>query len=187
MGINWRNPGVIVIGGFLAVGAVNSLTNTFTGQYLFGGDDEVQTTSSQNSAPAEVNAKGWARPVGGTLDSNYGVPGNLWASGHHTGVDFPVGVGTPAHAASSGTVVTAGNGGKYGNQIVIRHQERLYSQYAHLSRIDVSEGDKVKAGEQIGLTGASGNVTGPHLHFEVRTGQSYGSDINPVPFIPKNS
>ncbi|NED00656.1 M23 family metallopeptidase, partial [Streptomyces sp. SID6648] len=78
-----------------------------------------------------------------------------------------------------GKVVAAGDGGAYGNQVVIRHSDGMYSQYAHMSKIKVSVGDTVRGGTVIGLSGATGNVSGPHLHMEVRTGPDYGTDINP--------
>jgi murein DD-endopeptidase MepM/ murein hydrolase activator NlpD len=101
----------------------------------------------------------------------------------HTGIDFVVPTGTPVKAAGPGTVQKAGQGGAYGNEVVIRHLDGTYSQYAHLSKISVSVGRHVKGGQKIGLSGATGNVSGPHLHFEIRTGPEYGSDINPVPFL----
>ncbi|MBQ1122440.1 peptidoglycan DD-metalloendopeptidase family protein [Streptomyces sp. A73] len=131
-----------------------------------------------------LSTSGWARPVeGGPLGTPYHQRGGSWSSGMHTGVDFTVPTGTPVKAAGSGTVQKAGRGGSYGNQVVIRHLDGTYSQYAHLSEISVSAGRHVKAGQKIGLSGATGNVTGPHLHFEIRTGPEYGSDINPVPFL----
>ncbi len=59
----------------------------------------------------------------------------------------------------------------------------MYSQYAHQSSLNVSTGQTVTGGQQIGLSGSTGNSTGPHLHFEVRTGPSYGSDVDPVAYL----
>ncbi|MEU5643947.1 transglycosylase family protein [Streptomyces milbemycinicus] len=122
-------------------------------------------------------------PVSGPLGTSYGVRGPRWASGHHTGVDFVVPVGTGVRAASPGVVVTAGWGGSYGYEVVIRHSDGLYTQYAHLSSLAVRPGQTVDAGLRIGRSGATGNATGPHLHFEVRTGPRYGSDIDPVAYL----
>ncbi len=58
-----------------------------------------------------------------------------------------------------------------------------YTQYGHLSSIGVSVGQSVTPGQQIGLSGATGNATGPHLHFEARTGPDYGSDIDPIAYL----
>jgi murein DD-endopeptidase MepM/ murein hydrolase activator NlpD len=83
-------------------------------------------------------------------------------------------------------VVSAGWNGSYGNEVVIRHADGKYSQYGHLSQLSVSAGQSVTAGQQIGLSGSTGNSTGPHLHFEIRTGPSYGSDIDPVAYLRAN-
>ncbi|WP_082120018.1 M23 family metallopeptidase [Saccharothrix sp. ST-888] len=117
------------------------------------------------------------------LGTPYHAAGSAWASGYHTGVDFLVSTGTTVKAVTTGTVVASGWGGSYGNQVVIRHTDGKYSEYAHLSAITVRTGQSVGAGQQIGRSGATGNVTGPHLHFEVRTGPAYGSDINPVSYL----
>ncbi|MDX3232184.1 transglycosylase family protein [Streptomyces sp. ME19-01-6] len=122
-------------------------------------------------------------PVGGPVGTSYGVRGPRWASGHHTGVDFVVPVGTGVRAASAGVVVTAGWGGSYGYEVVIRHSDGLYTQYAHLSSLAVRPGQTVDAGLRIARSGATGNATGPHLHFEVRTGPRYGSDVDPVAYL----
>ncbi|MFJ5645864.1 peptidoglycan DD-metalloendopeptidase family protein [Streptomyces sp. NPDC093223] len=126
---------------------------------------------------------GWGRPVNGPLGTPYHQQGGAWQSGYHTGVDFLVPTGTSVHAIGPGKVVAAGPGGAYGNQIVIRHPDGTYSQYAHLSKVSVSVGDSVSGGQTIGLSGATGNAFGPHLHFEIRTGPEYGSDISPLPYL----
>ncbi len=107
----------------------------------------------------------------------------MWSSGYHTGVDFIASSGTSVKAVGAGTVVSAGWGGAYGNEVVIRHADGKYSQYGHLSQLSVSVGQAVSAGQQIGLSGSTGNSTGPHLHFEIRTGPSYGSDIDPLAYL----
>jgi murein DD-endopeptidase MepM/ murein hydrolase activator NlpD len=80
-------------------------------------------------------------------------------------------------------VVQAGYDGSYGNDVIIRMPDGMYTLYGHLSSINVSVGQSVIPGQRIGLSGATGNVTGPHLHFEVRTTQSYGSDVDPVAYL----
>lgn len=82
-----------------------------------------------------------------------------------------------------GRIVSAGWGGAYGYQIVLRHDDGRYSQYAHLSALSVREGQRVTAGQRIGRSGSTGNSSGPHLHFEVRTGPGYGSDIDPLAYL----
>ncbi|WP_052852435.1 LysM peptidoglycan-binding domain-containing M23 family metallopeptidase [Streptomyces avicenniae] len=153
--------------------------------------DGITVTAQAAPAPAEEAAAqpatgSYVAPVAGVHGSGYGAAGSLWASGHHTGADFPVGSGTPVAAITDGQVVTAGSGGSYGNQVVIQHADGHYSQYAHLSSLSVSVGQTVSTGQQIGLSGSTGNSTGPHLHFEVRTGPDYGSDIDPIAYLAQH-
>ncbi|UED85978.1 M23 family metallopeptidase [Streptomyces profundus] len=146
--------------------------------------EEAPEEAPEEEAPAEdAQETGYFAPVAGVSGGGYGNAGALWSSGYHTGADFPVSTGTPVVAITAGEVVTAGSGGSYGNEVVVRHADGHYSQYAHLSSISVGVGQSVGAGEQLGLSGATGNVTGPHLHFEVRTGPSYGSDIDPMSYL----
>ncbi|MEV7689609.1 M23 family metallopeptidase [Streptomyces bungoensis] len=135
------------------------------------------------AAPA-APATGYTLPVtGATIGTGYHVPGSMWSSGYHTGVDFVVPTGTPVKAVANGTVVSAGWGGAYGNQVVLRLNDGRYAQYAHLSRLSVQAGQTVSEGQLLGLSGATGNVTGPHLHFEIRTTPAYGSDLDPVGYL----
>ncbi|MGV9498529.1 M23 family metallopeptidase [Streptomyces sp. NPDC003642] len=133
---------------------------------------------------AQSNASGYSSPVdGATVGTPYRMSGSMWSSGYHTGVDFVVPTGTSLKAVGAGTVVSAGWGGAYGNQVVIKLNDGNYAQYAHLSQLSVTAGQTVSAGQQVGLSGATGNVTGPHLHFEIRTAPGYGSDVDPVAFL----
>ncbi|MFD9818750.1 transglycosylase family protein [Streptomyces violascens] len=134
---------------------------------------------------AKVAAKsaGFSAPVDAHPSTPYHKAGSSWASGYHTGVDFPVATGTSVKAVTSGTVVEAGWGGSYGYQVVIHHPDGRYSQYAHLSAVNVKAGQKVNTGQRIGRSGATGNATGPHLHFEIRTGPAYGSDVDPLAYL----
>ena len=135
-------------------------------------------------AAAPAAAPGFSAPVEDlSIGTPYHQAGGSWSSGYHTGADFPVPTGTPVKSVADGEVVSAGPGGSYGNEIVIRHADGKYSQYAHLSQFSVSAGQAVKGGQQLGLSGATGNVSGPHLHFEIRTGQGYGSDIDPIAYL----
>ncbi|MEB8341045.1 M23 family metallopeptidase [Streptomyces endophyticus] len=139
----------------------------------------------------EKKAASWIDPVKDyELSAGYSQGGAMWASGHHSGQDFAVSVGTDVSAVHGGTVVKAGgngagDGAAYGNAIVIKHSDGTYSQYAHLSRIDVKVGDTVSTGDHIALSGDTGNSSGPHLHFEIRTTADYGSAVNPVNFLKK--
>jgi murein DD-endopeptidase MepM/ murein hydrolase activator NlpD len=112
----------------------------------------------------------------------------------HTGVDIPAPKGTPVLAAGAGTVIWAGYGvyrggfdpsDPYGQAVTIRHDfgyqnQMLFTIYGHLDQIDVVEGQHVETGDQLGLVGETGMVTGPHLHFEVRIGEnSFFNTRNP--------
>ncbi|MET7442736.1 LysM peptidoglycan-binding domain-containing M23 family metallopeptidase, partial [Streptomyces sp. NPDC005568] len=144
----------------------------------------TQTAKTQAAPAAATSSSGYTLPVeGATVGTSYKTAGSMWSSGYHTGVDFVVPTGTTLKAVGPGTVVSAGWGGAYGNQVVIRHTDGQYSQYAHLSSLSVSAGQTVTGGQQIGLSGATGNVTGPHLHFEIRTTPDYGSDVDPLAYL----
>lgn len=148
--------------------------------------DRILITKRPNyTEPGSGGTSGpWVAPVADDhVGTGYRVSGSMWSSGYHTGVDFPVGVGTAIRAVGPGTVVTAGWNSAYGYQVVIKHGDGMYSQYAHLSSLTVVVGQVVKGGDQIGYSGATGNVSGPHLHFEIRTGPTYGSDTDPLAYL----
>jgi murein DD-endopeptidase MepM/ murein hydrolase activator NlpD len=106
-------------------------------------------------------------PVEGTTTSPYGLRMRGWTPGLHHGVDVAAPQGTPIHAMKNGRVEHAGAWGAYGLSVVISHGRNVRSLYAHMSRIDVQAGDRVRGGQVIGAVGATGNATGPHLHFEI--------------------
>jgi murein DD-endopeptidase MepM/ murein hydrolase activator NlpD len=116
------------------------------------------------------------RPVGGPVTSPYGKRGSEW----HPGIDFGVPVGTPVHAARAGKVISAGGFGGYGLKVDLDHGQGVVTRYAHLSRIDARLGETVAAGATVGLSGNTGDSTGPHVHFEVRLN---GKDTNPAPYL----
>lgn len=97
----------------------------------------------------------------------------------HTGVDYGAPRGTPVYTVGPGTVEFAGTQSGYGKIVIVRHRDHaIETRYAHLSRIDVKEGDTVAAGDAVGAVGSTGVATGPHLHFEWRIN---GDPVNPVP------
>jgi len=105
-----------------------------------------------------------ARPVSGPLGDLFGPRGNRF----HAGIDIPAPRGTPVAAAGTGRVVFAGaSGSGWGNLVVVAHGNGVRTRYAHLSRIEVRVGRHVATGSIIGRVGATGEATGPHLHFEV--------------------
>ncbi|MGW7192676.1 M23 family metallopeptidase, partial [Streptomyces sp. NPDC054838] len=151
---------------------------------------EPERAKPEQAKPAEsASAKektatgGFSAPVDAAMGTAYRVAGSSWSSGYHTGVDFPVPTGTSIKAVGPGTVLSAGWAGAYGYQVVIRHADGRYSQYAHLSALGVKAGQQVSGGQRIGRSGSTGNTTGPHLHFEMRTGPGYGTDIDPLKYL----
>ncbi|WP_435642890.1 M23 family metallopeptidase [Streptomyces sp. H49] len=143
---------------------------------------EAEARAAREAERRRLNA--FVAPIAHSyVSTGYEASSSLWSSGSHTGIDFHAASGTPVHAVGVGTVVSTGWGGAYGNQIVIRMADGMYTQYGHLSSIGVTVGQQVTAGQQIGLSGATGNVTGPHLHFEARTSPDYGSDVDPVAYL----
>ncbi|MCO1599516.1 M23 family metallopeptidase [Micromonospora sp. RHAY321] len=121
----------------------------------------------------------WVDPMpGAAVTSCYG---QRWGT-LHAGIDLALPSGTPIHAAASGTVVQAGDAADgYGNSVFVDHGNGYLTHYAHQSRIAVTVGQKVKAGQVIGYEGATGDATGPHLHFEVHQGM--WNQIDPAPFM----
>ncbi|MEV5952271.1 LysM peptidoglycan-binding domain-containing M23 family metallopeptidase [Streptomyces sp. NPDC051987] len=162
-----------------------SLSSTSSPSFSSTSPSASSSASSASASGGSVTAvSGFTLPVtGASVGTGYHVAGGMWSSGHHTGVDFVVPTGTPVKAVGAGTVVSAGWGGAYGNQVVIRLTDGYYAQFGHLSALSVSVGQTVTAGRQVGLSGATGNVTGPHLHFEIRTTPDYGSDVDPVAYL----
>ncbi|MEU1488592.1 LysM peptidoglycan-binding domain-containing M23 family metallopeptidase [Streptomyces sp. NPDC005752] len=145
---------------------------------------EETAAKTADSGASASNSSGWSAPVeNANVTTQYRASGASWSSGYHTGSDFQAASGTSVRSIGPGTVVSAGWSGSYGNEVVIQHSDGMYSQYAHLSSLEVSAGQTVTGGQQLGLSGSTGNSTGPHLHFEVRTGPSYGSDVDPIAYL----
>ena len=128
-----------------------------------------------------VHQPTWVRPSYAAVTSPYGI---RWGR-MHKGIDFGAHYGDPIRAIGDGVVVGAGyqaSEGGYGQITIIRHADGFYSAYAHQSRMAVHVGQRVKAGQVIGYVGATGHVTGPHLHFEIRTAM-HGGQINPLAWL----
>ncbi|MCG5469129.1 M23 family metallopeptidase [Micromonospora sp. LAH09] len=121
----------------------------------------------------------WVDPMpGAAVTSCYG---QRWGT-LHAGIDLALPSGTPIRAAAAGTVTQAGDASDgYGNSVFVDHGNGYLTHYAHQSRIAVTVGQKVKAGQVIGYEGATGDATGPHLHFEVHQGM--WNQIDPAPFM----
>ncbi|MFI7659291.1 M23 family metallopeptidase [Micromonospora parva] len=124
-------------------------------------------------------APAWVDPMpGAAVTSCYG---QRWGT-LHAGIDLALPSGTPIRAAAAGTVTQAGDASDgYGNSVLVDHGNGYLTHYAHQSRIAVTVGQAVKAGQVIGYEGATGDATGPHLHFEVHQGM--WNQIDPAPFM----
>jgi murein DD-endopeptidase MepM/ murein hydrolase activator NlpD len=125
-------------------------------------------------------------PVNGRLLSHFGRRDDPFSGlqAFHAGVDISASVGTPVRVTADGIVQQAEWGGAYGKLIVVDHGSGRSTFYAHLSRVDVIPGQDVRMGQIVGAAGATGRVTSPHLHYEVREG---GGPINPYKFLSRSS
>ena len=126
-------------------------------------EDLLRATLPKRVAPVRGGYK---------LSGRFGERGWIWSLGWHTGIDFDVPTGSTVVAAADGVIVRSGWAGAYGNRIEIDHGNGFVTTYNHMSRIEKTSG-AVVAGEEIGKSGATGNITGPHLHFEVLKGDAF--------------
>lgn len=136
-----------------------------------------------------------ASPIrNGRIGTPYGKTGKMWKSGRHGGVDYPVSEGTTVYAVQDGKVVPNNWGAAFGTHVIVDQKaigegaSRIaggWGIYAHLSKSFVKAGQEVKKGDKIGLSGNTGNSSGPHLHYEIRDNERYsaGKDKDPMPFI----
>lgn len=125
----------------------------------------------------EIAKNTWVLPVSGyRITARFGSSGAMWSS-THTGLDMAAPEGTQIVAVANGAVTEAGWAGPYGNRTVMTLDDGTELWYCHQSAISVRAGQKVTAGQPIGAVGATGNVTGPHLHLEVRPGG--GDPVDP--------
>jgi murein DD-endopeptidase MepM/ murein hydrolase activator NlpD len=121
----------------------------------------------------------FVQPVAAAPNSRFGTRSvfNGQRRSPHNGADFPAGTGTPVKAPNAGRIVAARDLYFSGQTVIIDHGTGLFSTLAHLSRIDVREGDSVEPGDVVGLVGATGRVTGPHLHWALRVS---GARVDPM-------
>lgn len=125
----------------------------------------------------QVAQNQWHLPtVGYHLTARFGMAGGLWSS-NHTGLDFAAPEGTPIFAVANGKITQAGWAGAYGNRTIETLEDGTELWYCHQSAINVNVGDTVSSGQTIGKVGSTGNVTGPHVHLEVRPGG--GDPVDP--------
>lgn len=144
---------------------------------------EVLARAAEYARGIEPAGDGFVRPVLGPVSSFFGwrdlsVAGNRF----HGGVDLVAPSGSPVAAARGGTVVFVGWAGAYGYAVYLDHEGGWQTRYAHLSRIDVRVGDRVRQGAQVGAVGSTGASTGPHVHFEIR---HEGRALDPFGFVPR--
>ncbi|MBN8730533.1 MAG: M23 family metallopeptidase [Acidobacteria bacterium] len=134
----------------------------------------------------QMNVRPSLWPLQGRLLSTFGKRIDPFSGegAFHTGVDLSAAVGTTVKAAADGVIAVAEFYGGYGRLVVVDHGNGMQTYYAHLSRINVVTGQEVRRGQIVGLSGASGRVTSPHLHYEVRQG---GTPINPYIFLAKSA
>lgn len=145
-------------------------------------EQEKQKQEEENSTIANINGiKIATQPVSGIISSRYGVSSRIRSS-NHTGLDIATSTGTPIKVVASGTVTNASYKGSYGNLVKIDHGNGVETWYAHTSKMYVTEGQKVNAGEVIAAVGSTGNSTGAHLHFEIRIN---GKHVNPQNYLYK--
>ncbi|MGW4285845.1 M23 family metallopeptidase [Streptomyces sp. NPDC004673] len=139
---------------------------------------EADAEKKAEAARLATLAKQYTLPTSSyTITSTFGQAGSMWSSGYHTGLDFAAPTGTLIKAIHSGTITEAGWAGAYGYRTILTLDDGTELWFCHQSSISVSAGQKVSTGEVIGRVGATGNVTGPHLHLEVHPdGQPTGID-----------
>ena len=123
-------------------------------------------------------------PVEGAIRSPFGGRSDPFSGegAFHTGIDLTASVGTDVHVTADGTVQAAGYSGRFGKLIIVDHGNGVETYYAHLSQYLVVPGQEVRRDEVIGLSGATGRVTGPHVHYEVRVA---GTPVNPYKYMGK--
>ncbi|GAC1390874.1 MAG: hypothetical protein NVSMB31_08020 [Vulcanimicrobiaceae bacterium] len=137
---------------------------------------------NQRLAGAPGPAEAFIWPAAGPISSPFGPRQNPLGPGldFHPGIDIAADEGAPIHAAAPGRVISAGPDGGYGNVVVIDHGNGLTTRYAHCSQTFATAGETVSAGDEIATVGSTGHSTGPHLHFEVRSGER---PVDPASFL----
>jgi murein DD-endopeptidase MepM/ murein hydrolase activator NlpD len=133
------------------------------------------TPTLQQAQPVAAQERLYYAPMAGTMTSPYGYRADpiTGEQRFHAGLDIAAPEGTPVHAADKGLVLFAQEHGGYGNVVVLKHMDGMVTLYAHNATLLVRKGEWVETGDPIALSGATGRVTGPHLHFEVHFDQSY--------------
>lgn len=148
--------------------------------FLRGAADSVGGTGGTSVPPVTPTPTGsdYVGPLATMhVIQSFHNPSSSYGLGYHTGVDLEAASGTPVRAVTNGTVVGVNAAGSaYGNHIVVKYGSGVYALYAHLSSVQVSVGQSVSKGQTIGLSGSTGNSSGPHLHFELRNDPTQYAD-----------
>lgn len=148
------------------------------GANAVGGKGGPSGNSFGGSFGASQSQAALSSPVSGGLTSaSYGDKGKIWNGGKHTGNDYPCPIGTDVRATMDGVVYNDNPTSEYGKTVQIDHGNGYQTLFGHLSKVLVSNGQQVKKGDVIGKSGDTGNVDGPHVHYEVRKGKN--NPVNP--------
>jgi murein DD-endopeptidase MepM/ murein hydrolase activator NlpD len=151
-------------------------------QRQIASDQKLKDRAFAHDTPEPEWSGNFVPPVGAKATPSFGESRllNEERTSTHRGTDYPVPEGTPIVAANSGTVVLATSLYYEGNCVILDHGQRLFTIYMHLKQIDVHEGDTLEKGKRLGLSGATGRVTGPHVHLGVRWN---GANLDPVKLL----
>ena len=164
---------------------------TISSRFMQPSDDDIARNERDQIAIARAKAH-WSDeapanftldlPAAGPLSARFGLRRvlNGKESSSHAGLDVAIGTGTPLRAAAAGRVIATGNYFYSGQSVFIDHGQGFITLYIHMSRIDVKEGDAIARGAPLGLSGATGRVTGPHLHWSVLLNGTY---VDPELFL----
>ena len=144
-------------------------------------EEEQKRKEEEEKMPSVNGIKLAVLPVTGTISSRYGASSSIRRS-THTGLDIAAPSGTPIKVVADGTVTFASYNGSYGNLVKVDHGNGIETWYAHTSKMYVSVGQKVSAGDVIAAVGSTGNSTGAHLHLEIRIN---GQHVNPQNYLYK--
>ncbi|MQA12506.1 MAG: peptidoglycan DD-metalloendopeptidase family protein [Pseudonocardiaceae bacterium] len=144
-------------------------------------DRQAREAEAARKAAAEAARPKFVVPAEGTFTSGFGA---RWGTSH-MGIDIANAIGTPIVAAADGVVLEVGPASGFGNWVRIQHDDGTVTVYGHISSYSVSEGERVKAGDEIAAMGNEGQSTGPHLHFEVWQGEG-GEKIDPAGWLAEH-
>lgn len=145
-------------------------------------------SGSVTRLPQDTLAPRMIWPLRGEIRRNFAPRGDSGGRPYHDGIDIAAAQGAPVRAAAEGKVIFAGQGPKeYGLTVIIYHSGRWTTTYASLDRISVKDGDKVRKGQQLGLTGQTGMAIAPQLHFEVRRNRVAQDPVGYLPDLPETA